>query len=151
MFSTIFILFLTIPVFEIYLLIQVGSVFGVGFTILTVLATAIIGAYLLRRQGLSTFARAQRSLSKHELPAMEMMEGLILLLTGALLLTPGFFTDAVGFLCLVPVIRQFLVKKLIRQFSVIQAGNATSQTNNRANPESKILEGEFWRDDESEK
>ncbi len=145
-FSILFIIFLTIPVLEIYLLIKVGSAIGSGYTILLVFATAILGAYLLRKQGLSTFARAQSSLSKHELPAMEMMEGLILLLTGALLLTPGFFTDVVGFLCLIPMVRQLLVKKLISKFTVIQASGSYTQEQDKT--ESKTIEGEFWRDDE---
>ena len=147
-FSILFIIFLTIPVLEIYLLISVGSAIGAWYTILLVFGTAVLGAYLLRKQGLSTFARAQTSLSNHEMPAMEMMEGLILLLTGALLLTPGFFTDAVGFLCLIPMVRQFLVKKLISKFTVIQAGSTYSQTQEQTQTESKTIEGEFWRDDE---
>jgi len=145
-FSILFITFLTIPVLEIYLLINVGSAIGAGYTILLVFGTAILGAYLLRKQGLSTFARAQNSLNNHEVPAMEMMEGLILLLTGALLLTPGFFTDVVGFLCLIPMARQFLVKKLISKFTVIQANSSYMQE--QASTESKTIEGEFWRDDE---
>ena len=141
-FSILFLLLLTVPVLEIYLLIKVGSVIGAGYTILLVFATAILGAYLLRKQGLSTLARAQEALKNNEIPAMEMLEGVILLLTGALLLTPGFFTDTIGFLCLIPVIRQFLVKKLIGQFTVIQAGSARY-----TETESKTIEGEFWRDD----
>ena len=143
-FSVLFLLFLAIPVFEIYLLIKVGSAIGAGYTILLVLGTAILGAYLLRKQGLSTYARAQQSLNKHEMPAMEMMEGLILLLTGALLLTPGFFTDLVGFLCLIPMVRQVLVKRLISQFTVIQSRRSYTRTKT----ESKTIEGEHWKDDE---
>ena len=143
-FSFLFLIFLTIPVLEIYLLIKVGSVIGPGYTILLVLATAILGAYLLRNQSLSIFARAQQSLINHEMPAMEMMEGLILLLTAALLLTPGFFTDVIGFLCLIPMIRQFLVKKLISKFTILLAGGAHKQTKTK----SKTIEGEFWRNDE---
>lgn len=142
-FSILFLLFITIPVLEIYLLIKVGSVIGAGYTILLVIATAILGAYLLRKQGLSTFARAQESLKKNEIPAMEMMEGVILLITGALLLTPGFFTDTLGFLCLIPVIRQSMVKKLIGQLIIIQSGSTRHTTT-----ESKTIEGEFWQDEE---
>lgn len=143
-FSVLFFAFLTIPVIEIYFLIQVGSVIGAGYTILLVFITAILGAHLLRKQGLSTFARAQNSLNKNEVPAMEMLEGLILLVTGALLLTPGFFTDIIGFLCLIPMVRQLLIKKLISQFTVIQASGSHTHTRT----ESKTIEGEFWKDDE---
>ncbi len=146
-FSILLILFLTIPVLEIYLLIKVGSAIGAGLTVLIVLGTAILGAYLLKKQGLSTFSRAQQSLNNNEIPAMEMMEGLILLITGALLLTPGFFTDAIGFLCLIPMVRQYLVKKMIGQFTVIQA----TRTHTEVKTESKTIEGEFWRDEENKK
>lgn len=146
LFSILFIAFLTIPVIEIYFLIQVGSTIGAFYTILIVFGTAILGAQLLRQQGLSTFARAQQSLNNHEMPAMEMLEGLILLITGALLLTPGFFTDIVGFLCLIPFVRQFLVKKLIKKFTVIQASGSYTQTQTRT--ESKTIEGEFWKDED---
>ncbi len=150
-FSILFIIFLTIPVLEIYLLIKVGSAIGAGYTILLVFGTAILGAFLLRKQGLSTFARAQNSLNNHEIPAMEMMEGLILLLTGALLLTPGFFTDVVGFLCLIPMVRQLLVKKLISKFTVIQASSSHTHEQTQTQRESKTIEGEFWQDQDDEK
>jgi len=146
-FSILFLALLTVPVLEIYLLIKVGSMIGAGLTILIVFGTAILGAYLLKKQGLSTFARAQKSLNNHEIPAMEMMEGLILFITGALLLTPGFFTDTIGFLCLIPAVRQFLVKKMISQFTVIQA----TSTHSQVKTESKTIEGEFWRDEENKK
>ena len=102
----LFLLFLLVPMLEIYLLIQVGGVIGALPTVLLVVLTAFIGAYLLRQQGFATLQKAQESLARGELPAGSLLEGAILLVTGALLLTPGFFTDAVGFICLVPVARQ---------------------------------------------
>ena len=109
MFPLIGFLFLAIPILEIYLLIQVGEVIGAGWTILLVVLTAVIGVWLLRIQGLSTLARAQRRLQENELPAREILEGMGLVLAGALLLTPGFFTDAIGFLLLFPPTRIALV------------------------------------------
>ncbi len=146
LFSVLFIAFLTIPVLEIYFLIQVGTVIGAGYTILLVFGTAVLGAHLLRKQGLSTFTRAQNSLNKNEVPAMEMLEGLILLVTGALLLTPGFFTDIIGFLCLIPMVRQFLIKKSIKKFTVIHTSGTQTQTQTQT--ESKTIEGEFWKNKE---
>ncbi len=150
-FSVLFLLLLTVPVIEIFLLIKVGSSIGAGYTILLVFGTAILGAYLLRKQGLSTLARAQQHLGNQQIPAMEMIEGLILLLTGALLLTPGFFTDAFGFLCLIPAVRQILAKKLIKQFTVIQAGNTFTQphsTNSETKSGTHTIEGQFWKDED---
>ena len=109
MFPIIAILFLVIPIIEIYLLIQVGSVIGAGWTILLVVLTAVIGVWLLRIQGLSTLTRAQQKLRENELPAKEIIEGMALVVAGAFLLTPGFFTDTIGFLLLFPPTRMALV------------------------------------------
>lgn len=109
MFPVFAILFLVVPLVEIYLLIQVGQVIGAGWTILLVVLTAVIGVALLRLQGLSTLHRAQRKMQQNELPAIEILEGMGLLVAGALLLTPGFFTDAIGFLLLFPPTRRWLV------------------------------------------
>ena len=109
MFPVFAILFLVVPLVEIYLLIQVGQVIGAGWTIFLVVLTAVIGVALLRIQGLSTLHRAQRKMQQNELPAMEILEGMGLLVAGALLLTPGFFTDTIGFLLLIPPTRRWLV------------------------------------------
>ena len=108
MFPLIVLFFLAIPIVEIYLLIQVGQVIGAGWTILLVVLTAVIGVWLLRIQGLSTLIRAQRRLQENELPAREILEGMALVVAGAFLLTPGFFTDTLGFLLLFPPTRIWL-------------------------------------------
>ncbi|MGI9310252.1 MAG: FxsA family protein [bacterium] len=108
-----FALFLAVPLVEIYLLIQVGGVVGAGLTIVLVVATALLGAALVRAQGFSTWARVQSQLARGEVPAMEMFEGMVLFVAGALLLTPGFFTDAIGFACLVPPLRRRLIARAI--------------------------------------
>jgi len=95
-FRYLFLLFLLVPLVEIYFLIQVGKVIGAGWTVFFVVFTAVLGAALLRVQGLSTLNRVQRSLERGRLPAVELLEGLMLLVAGALLLTPGFVTDAIG-------------------------------------------------------
>lgn len=107
------VLFFLIPLVEIYLLIQVGGVIGVLPTILLVVLTAVVGAFLLRQQGLSTLARFQASVAKGEVPAGAMLEGVMLIIGGALLMTPGFFTDAIGFACLLPFSRKWLAKAML--------------------------------------
>ncbi len=112
MFPLIATIFLIVPIIEIYLLIQVGQVIGAGWTVFLVVLTAILGVWLLRIQGLSTLTRAQRKLQGNELPAREILEGIGLVVAGALLLTPGFFTDTVGFFLLLPPTRIWLVKRM---------------------------------------
>lgn len=111
----VFILFLVVPFVEIYLLVEIGARIGAPWTILLVVLTAIVGAWLVRVQGLATWRRFQVSLARNELPAMALVEGLCLLIAGALLLTPGLFTDAVGFACLIPPLRRTLIKHLLRR------------------------------------
>ena len=111
----VFILFLVVPFVEIYLLVEIGARIGAPWTILLVVMTAIVGAWLVRVQGLATWRRFQASLARNELPAIALVEGLCLLIAGALLLTPGFFTDTVGFACLIPPLRRTLINHLLRR------------------------------------
>ncbi len=112
MFPLIATIFLLVPIIEIYLLIQVGQVIGAGWTVVLVVLTAVLGIGLLRIQGLSTLTRAQRKLQENVLPAREILEGMGLVVAGALLLTPGFFTDSVGFFLLFPPARIWLVGRI---------------------------------------
>ena len=114
-FPWLLVLFIGIPLFELYLLIQVGSIIGALPTLALVVFTAVLGAALLRRQGLSTVQRIQIAMNRGEVPALEVVEGAILLIGGAMLLTPGFVTDALGFLCLWPPARQALARWLLRR------------------------------------
>lgn len=104
-----FLMFLVVPLLEIYFLIKMGGMVGVGLTILFVLSTAMLGAVLVRAQGFAAFARAQTQLAQGRLPTWELLEGLVLFVAGALLLTPGFFTDAVGFVLLIPPCRRKMI------------------------------------------
>ena len=137
MFRFLFLLFLIVPLLEIYFLIKVGDVIGAGWTIFAVVSTAVIGAGLLRIQGTSTLLRAQSNLLKGAIPAMEMMEGFALALSGVLLLTPGFFTDAFGFMLLIPPVRRWLIGRKLQQVTFTQH-RYTSQED----PNSTIIEGE---------
>ncbi len=123
-FPILMILFLVIPIIEIYLLIQVGSMIGVLPTIGLVILTAIIGASLLRSQGLQTYMRFNQSLSQGRVPANEILEGVALLVGGALLLTPGFFTDMIGFFCLLSITRRPVVTFIVNRFNPL--GNFSS-------------------------
>jgi len=144
MFQVFFILFLTIPLIEIYLLLKIGSIIGAFPTILTVVGTAILGAWLLRIQGFSTWRRLQKTLERGEVPAIEIVESLILLVGGALLLTPGFFTDAFGFLCLMPPMRQRFALYLIKN----QFKGAVHPAAHPNQPRGqKTIEGEYRRED----
>ena len=113
-FRILFLLFLSIPLLEIYLLLKVGSSIGVLPTVVLVVLTAVIGVWLLRLQGFATFIKAQKSLAQGQVPAMEMLEGLMLFIAGALLLTPGFFTDTIGFLFLIPFSRIWIAKSILK-------------------------------------
>jgi len=153
MFRFLFVLFLVIPLVEIYFLIQVGQVIGAGWTIFLVVATAVIGAFLLRLQGFQTLQRAQSVMAKAQIPAMEMMEGLCLLVSGALLLTPGFFTDTLGFLLLLPPLRRSVISHLVKNSTWVfrQTGRASfyQQRSYSAHQTGDIIDGEVVDDDES--
>ena len=98
--------FIAVPVVEIALFIEVGGWIGLWPTIAVVIVTAFAGTTLLRLQGLAVLQRAQESAARNELPVAEVFDGLCLLIAGVLLLTPGFFTDALGFLLFVPPFRR---------------------------------------------
>lgn len=122
------ILFLVIPFIEIWLLIKVGGIIGAFPTILLVVLTAVIGAALLRQQGIATLARFQQNLQSGQLPATELLEGVILLVGGVLLMTPGFFTDTMGFLCLFPLSRKVILKLLLSRSQIFVQTNTTHYT-----------------------
>ncbi len=118
-------LFVLMPVLEMWLLIEVGASIGAFNTIAIVLLTAMLGLSLLRKQGLSTIASANRKMQTGEMPVEEMINGIFLAVGGALLLTPGFITDAIGFCCLLPGVRQLLLGKMIKRMVVSGQGSAS--------------------------
>jgi UPF0716 protein FxsA len=109
------ILFVLVPIIEMWVLIEVGSNIGPLPTIGLVLLTACIGLALLRRQGAGALARAQEKLRAQQMPVREMADGLFFAVGGALLLTPGFVTDAIGFACLTPGVRTLLMSAIAKQ------------------------------------
>ena len=156
------IIFIIIPVIEMWLLIQVGGLIGALPTIAGVLLTAMIGLALLRRQGLSTVMRVRQRMESGEMPAQEMLEGIVLAISGTLLLTPGFFTDAIGFAGLTPGLRRWAIRHLVARVQVFGSGMQGGSTfqNMGASPMGRehtqkprsegheTLEGEFSREDE---
>ena len=110
----LFAAFIAVPLIEIALFIEVGGWIGLWPTLAIVVVTAILGSWALRLQGLSTLARARQQVDRGALPARELFDGACLLFAGALLLTPGFFTDTVGALLFIQPVRDLLRRTLGR-------------------------------------
>ena len=113
MFRSLLLLFIVVPILEIYLLIQVGEQIGLLSTLLTIILTAVVGASLVRREGIKTLLSLQERVNNNETPGRELADGALLLLSGVLLVTPGFFTDGIGFLLAFPLSRALLRNRLL--------------------------------------
>ena len=124
-------IFMLVPIVEMWILIEVGGWIGALPTIALVVLTATLGLSLLKRQGLSTLMRARRKMDEGSIPASELVSGVMIAVGGALLLTPGFVTDAIGFGLLIPQTRQWLLLKLVDRYR-----------------DKIIIEGEFRRVDD---
>jgi len=155
-------LFIIIPLVELYVIIAVGEEIGAFWTVILVLLTAIIGVNLLRIQGMSTLMRAQQNMAQGGLPAMEMMEGIALAVGGVLLITPGFITDSIGFLCLIPASRRAIIRYIIARSTVHTSFNGQSaqwqsghhqqkpgaKSSDKKPPKvGRTIEGEYHRED----
>jgi len=149
-------LFLAIPIIEIYLLIKVAGIIDWLPTIGLVVLTAVIGASLLRSQGSQTYLRFNQALSEGRVPANEILEGVALLIGGALLLTPGFFTDLIGFFCLLPFTRRPVATLIVNRFNHMSGMNMGGSSPfsqgpgpAQGNKPSNVIEGEVTqrRDD----
>ena len=142
----LFLLFILVPIIEIYFLIQVGSAIGAIPTIGLVIFTALLGAMLVRFQGMAALQRTRMTMAQGQVPALEMFEGVLLLFAGLLLMTPGFFTDAIGFALLVPPLRQALIRWFIsRSEFQMQVQQGHTQGQHQA---PYTIEGECRRDDD---
>ena len=137
-----------VPIIEITLFVQIGGAIGLGWTLLVILATAMLGAHVIRRQGIDALARAQTQMATGKPPVGEIVHGVLILMAGILLLTPGFMTDALGFLLLFPATRLlvlelaagFILPKLFSGFSVRRGS-----TQNPA--DAKIIDGDYRVED----
>ncbi len=124
----LFLAFTIIPVVEIYLLIQIGTIFGALTSIALVIVTGFLGAYLARIQGLQTLFRIQKSLREGQMPSGELLDALLIGIAGLVLLTPGFLTDAFGFLLLIPNTRTVIKQWLHRQIEVRYTSTRPDET-----------------------
>jgi UPF0716 protein FxsA len=146
----LFLLFAIMPIVEISLLLNVGEMIGGWNTVAIVIFTAFFGAYLVRQQGLSTLMQAQSKMQAGSMPGQEMAEGLLLVIAGVLLVTPGFITDGIGFLFSLPFTRPTIAKSLLKYLTVRVVASQSQQqasfyhhekSSNR--DEDDIIEGEF--------
>ncbi len=162
MFLILLLLFIFVPIIEIALFIQVGGWLGLWPTIALVLVTAFAGASLVRSQGLQTLLNVQTRMQQGELPAQQIFEGVMLAVAGVLLLTPGFMTDALGMLVLLPAPRAAMAKYLMSKIVVKSAGGSFGQQPGfgqdpfRGDPfkrqdDSNTFEGEYERKDDDDR
>lgn len=135
-------LFITVPIVEMWLLIEVGARIGALSTIALVFLTAAGGLALLRQQGANTLLRVKQQMEHGKLPASEILEGVMLAVGGALLLTPGFITDGIGFACLIPISRKLLVAALLRQ-GVVMAHYGAGATFDAGSARTQFTEQRF--------
>ena len=126
MFFKLAILFITIPICEIFIFLEAGEMIGVGPTLAIIILTGIAGAYLARTQGFDLVVRINQAMARGELPAGELIDGAFILCGGLLLLTPGFMTDLIGFICLTPFSRDILKRIVVDWFKrKIERGEVT--------------------------
>lgn len=117
MFRFLVIAFIVVPIIEIYLIVQVDAAIGGWETLALLVLDSVIGAWLVRREGFSILAKVQTALGRGSLPTNELIDGMLVLFAGALMLTPGFLTDGLGFILLLPPTRAVVRNALKRRFA----------------------------------
>ena len=148
----LFPIFVVVTLAEIYVLVSVGQAIGGLSTVLLVIITAFIGSSLLRSQGWATMAKAQQSIAEGRAPAIEMLEGVVIVVSGILLLTPGFLTDTLGLLGLMPWSRTYFINHFLEKNAerVFKSRNSVfihkSESTETKNKKDETIEGEFWED-----
>lgn len=150
--ARLLLLFIVLPIIELWLLIKVGSVIGVIPTIALVILTAVIGSQLVRHQGLGVMQRIREAQGRGEAPALPMLDGAALLLAGFMLLTPGFISDTFGFVLLVPKLRQRIARALLARVIVMQPGvgnpvgdSGKARGRRRKSGNDSVIEGDYQR------
>jgi UPF0716 protein FxsA len=137
--------FIGIPILEVSIFISIGTVIGLGPTLTIVITTAIIGAVLVKKQGLKTLFSAQKNLGNNQLPIQEFFDGLFLIVAGLFLITPGFVTDGIGLLLFLPQIKM-LLKNMISNMLVARTSKDVYTNINNTEPKkptNPTIEGEF--------
>ncbi|HWP57581.1 MAG TPA: FxsA family protein [Candidatus Acidoferrales bacterium] len=125
MLAWLFFVFTVVPIVELYVLIKIGNVLGALNTVVLLVATALAGAFLVRLEGIRTFARMTSNLARGIVPAEELVDGLLIFVAGVLLITPGIFTDVLALFLLIPFSRAFMKRWLRRRFDrMIASGRA---------------------------
>jgi UPF0716 protein FxsA len=119
------VVFIIVPIAELYVLIQIGQAIGVWATIALLFADSILGAALMRQQGRAAWMRLHRALAEGRVPSREVIDGVLVIFGGALLLTPGFISDFLGLLLLLPPTRAIVRGVLVRRFGARLVANAT--------------------------
>ncbi|WP_318516273.1 FxsA family protein [Photobacterium leiognathi] len=160
MFPILMLLFIAVPMIEIGLFIQVGGFLGFWPTMMLVFITAVVGASLVRSQGLATLMSVQTKMQQGEMPAQEIVEGVLLAVAGVLLLTPGFMTDTLGMCILLPQIRAKVAQQLMQRVKVksnfnqfgggfhSDFGGHSQGPFNQHNDNGDVFDGEFERKDD---
>lgn len=144
-----FVIFIIIPLMEISVFISVGDEIGVIQTLLLCFLTAAIGGYLVKMQGLDTLFRGRQVMNQGYLPVQELFDGFCIVVAGAMLITPGFVTDFIGFSLLVPPVRRMVQAYLSKRMDIYME---TSASRKPQPPQSGVIEGEFERvEDEKDK
>jgi UPF0716 protein FxsA len=159
--QNLFFLFLIVFFLEIYLFITVGSAIGALSTISLVILTAIIGIFILRVQGIMTLQKLQMTVNRGEAPTEAVLYGILLLIGGGLLLIPGFFTDVLGLICVIPITRKSLISYFMLKIqptttdsssNCSTSNSSTADANQTKKQKQKkrrpiTIEGEYRRDD----
>ncbi|MCD9504088.1 membrane protein FxsA [Photobacterium phosphoreum] len=153
MFPLLMLLFIVVPMVEIGLFIQVGGLLGLWPTIAIVFLTAVIGASLVRSQGIATLISVQKKLQQGEVPTQEIIEGMLLAVAGVLLLTPGFMTDALGLVLLLPLSRAKVARLLMQKVTLKNSfnqfgGGFAHHTHSKDAANGDVFDGEFERKDD---
>ena len=141
----LFLVFIIVPLIELMLLIEVGGIIGSGWTFLIIIATAIIGTKLVKQQGLQTWSKIQQEMATAQLPAQSLFDGICILISGILLITPGLITDVIGMLLLTPAFRTLAYTQLGSKIKFKAASSAHFHQQNHS-----TYDGEFSHTDQSQ-
>lgn len=142
----LFLIFIVVPLVELMLLIELGGVIGSGWTFVIIIATAIIGTKLVKQQGLQAWSNIQKEMAQGQLPAQSLFDGICILISGILLITPGIITDVIGFLLLTPAFRSLSYNQFGSKIKFkASAGFQQSPYSNQS-----TFDGEFTNKDETD-
>lgn len=146
--------FLVVPIVELYLFVEVSSSIGFGAALFWIVAVSIIGAWLVKREGMGALRRANAKVARGELPADELVNGILIVIAGALMLTPGFLTDITGMVLLFPPTRALVRRPLRNRFASgpivigqrFSAGFGASSPGTSRGPASDVMDADSWED-----